>query len=98
MYVLNFYPPTSRFRILIQFLESKHSFSAHISPFYVMIYNFKTRIGILNADLDFKLKLEFQIRICVDRNWDHNSTFQLIVSIGILILPITWMEKTPVLS
>jgi hypothetical protein len=26
-------------RILIQFLESKFSFSADISPFYLMIYN-----------------------------------------------------------
>ena len=59
MYVLNFYPPKSCFRILIQFLESKHSFSAHISPFYVMIYNSKTGIGILNADLDVKLKQDF---------------------------------------
>ena len=47
------------FRILIQFLESKFSFSADISTFYVMIYNSKTSIGILNTDLDSKLKLEF---------------------------------------
>ena len=45
--------------ILIQDLESKLSLSAHISPFYVIIYNFKTGIEILNADLDSKLKLEF---------------------------------------
>ena len=30
------------FKILLLFLESKFSFSAHISPFYVMIYNSKT--------------------------------------------------------
>ena len=57
--VLSFYPPKSCFRILIQFLESKFSFSADISPIYVMIYNSKTCIGILNNDLDSKLKLEF---------------------------------------
>ena len=57
-YVLNFYPPKSCFRILIsyfQFLESKFSFSADISPFYVMIYNSKT----LNIVLNSNLKLEF---------------------------------------
>ena len=47
------------FRILIQIIESKFSFFAHISSFYVMIYNSKTWIAILNADLDSKLKLEF---------------------------------------
>ena len=47
------------FGILIQFLESKLLFPAPISPFYVMNYNPKTWIGILNADLDSKLKLEF---------------------------------------
>ena len=31
----------------------------HISPYYVMIYNSKTSIGILNNDLDSRLKLEF---------------------------------------
>ena len=31
--VLSFYPPTSCYRILIQFLESKFSFFAHISTF-----------------------------------------------------------------
>ena len=40
-----------------QMLESKFSFFAKISTFYVMIYNSKTGIGILDADLDFKLKL-----------------------------------------
>ena len=35
--VLNFYSPKFCSRILIQFLESKFSFSADISPFYVMI-------------------------------------------------------------
>ena len=60
-YVLSFYPPKSCFRniILILFLESKFSFSAHISSFYVMIFNSKTSIGILNTDLDSELKLEF---------------------------------------
>ena len=43
------------FRILISYLE----FSADISPFCVMIYNSKTKIGIVNADLGFKLKLGF---------------------------------------
>ena len=57
-YVLSFYPPKSCFRILILFLESKFLFSAHISSFYVMIYNAKW-IGILNTDLNSKLKLEF---------------------------------------
>jgi hypothetical protein len=57
--VLNFYPPKFCFRILIQFLESKFSFSADISPFFVMIYNSKICIGIINTDLDSKLKLEF---------------------------------------
>ena len=57
--VLSFYPPKSCFRIFIKFLESKFSFSADISPFYVVIYNSKTWIGILNTDLDSKLKLEF---------------------------------------
>ena len=47
------------FRIINQFLESKFNFFADISPFYVMIYNYKTWIGILNIDLDSKLKLEF---------------------------------------
>ena len=45
---LSFYLPKARFRILI-YLESKHSHPAHISPFYVMIYNSKTWIGILNT-------------------------------------------------
>ena len=44
---------------VIQFLESKFSFSADISPFYVMIDNSKTSIGSLNTELDFRLKLEF---------------------------------------
>ena len=57
--VLNFYPPKFCFRILMQFLESKFSFSADILPFFVMLYNSKTCIGILNTDLDSKLKLEF---------------------------------------
>ena len=43
----------------MQFLESKFSFSADILPFFVMLYNSKTCIGILNTDLDSKLKLEF---------------------------------------
>ena len=47
------------FRTLILLLEPKFSFSADISPFYVMIYNSKTWIEILNTDLDSKLKLEF---------------------------------------
>ena len=47
------------FRILIQFLESKFSISADILPFHVMIYDSKTCVGILNTDLDSKLKLEF---------------------------------------
>ena len=59
IYVLNFFPPKCCFRILILFLESKFSFSAHISTFFVVIYIYKTWIGILNTDLDFKLKLEF---------------------------------------
>ena len=46
------------FRILIQFVESKLSFSTDISPFYVMVYNSKTCIGVLNIDLDSKLKLK----------------------------------------
>ena len=41
------------FRILISYLE----FSADISPFCVMIYNSKTKNGIVSAD--FKLKLGF---------------------------------------
>ena len=53
-----FYNSNVIFRILIQFLESKFSFFGDISPFYVMIYNSKTCIGILNTDLDSKLKLE----------------------------------------
>ena len=59
--VLGFYPPKSCFifRILIQFLESKFSFSRDISAFDVMIYNSKTWIGILNTALDSKLKLKF---------------------------------------
>ena len=56
------------FRILILFLESKFPFSAHISFFYVIIYNSKTLIGILNADLDSKLKLEFKNKIWADTN------------------------------
>ena len=43
----------------MQFLEYNLLFSAHISPFYVMIYNSKSGIGILNADVDSKFKLEF---------------------------------------
>ena len=39
-----FYLPKSCSRILIQFLESKFSFLADILPFYVMIYNSKTKI------------------------------------------------------
>ena len=46
-------------RILIQFLESKLSFSADILPFYVMIYNSTTQIGVSNTDLDSKSQLEF---------------------------------------
>ena len=46
-------------RILIQFLDSKLSLSGDISPFYVMIYNSKTQIGVPNTDLDSKSKLEF---------------------------------------
>ena len=42
-------PPV--FRILLLFLKSNFSFSAHISPFYVMIYDSKTWIGIPNTDL-----------------------------------------------
>ena len=60
---LNFYPPKSCFRILIsylefwfKFLESKISFSADISLFYVMIYNSNTWIGILNTDSDRNLR------------------------------------------
>jgi hypothetical protein len=49
---LSFYPPKSCFKIIIQFLESKFSFSGDISPFYVMIYNSKTWSGFLNTDLD----------------------------------------------
>ena len=49
----------------MQFLESKFSFSADISLFYVMIYNSKTWIGILKSDLDSKLK------IWADRNLEH---------------------------
>ena len=45
-------------RILIQFLESKFSFSADISPYYYF-YNSKTWIWILNTILDYNLKLEF---------------------------------------
>ena len=56
--VLSFYPPKSCFRILIKFLESKFSFSADFSHFYVMIYNSKNCIRILNTDLDSKLKLK----------------------------------------
>ena len=50
------------FRIQIQFLESKFSFLENVSYFYVnyvMIYNSKTSIGILNTDLYSHLKLEF---------------------------------------
>ena len=46
-------------RILIQFLDPKFSFSADTSAFYVMIYNSKTCIIILNIDFDSKLKFEF---------------------------------------
>ena len=60
--VLNFYPPKFCFRILNQFLKSKFSFSEDISPFYVVIYNSKTCIGILNTNLDSKLKLEFYVK------------------------------------
>ena len=55
----SFYPPKSCFRILIQFLESKISFSGNISPFYAMIYNSKSWIRFLNTDLDSKLKLRY---------------------------------------
>ena len=58
--VLSFYSPKFSFRILIQFSESKFSFSDDISPFYVVIYNSKTCIGILNTDLDSKSKLELK--------------------------------------
>ena len=54
-----FYNSNLIFRILIQFLESKFPFPADILLFYIMIYNSKTCIGILNSDLDSKLKLEF---------------------------------------
>ena len=47
------------FWIRIQFLGSKLLFSVHIFSFYLLTYNSKTGIGILNADLDFKLELEF---------------------------------------
>ena len=43
------------FRILISYSD----FSADISPFRVMIYNSKTKMRIVSADLDFKLKLGF---------------------------------------
>ena len=36
-----------------------------------MIYNSKTCFGILNDDLDCKLKLEFSNRIWADRNLEH---------------------------
>ena len=42
---------------IIQFLESKVSFSADISP--IMIYNSQICIWIVDTDLDSKLKLEF---------------------------------------
>ena len=58
-YVLNFYPPIFISRLMTQFLESKLSFSGDISSFYVMNYNSKTSIGVLNSDLDSKLKLKF---------------------------------------
>ena len=47
------------FRTLVQFLESKCSFSGDISPFYVVIYNSKTWIGFLKTGFDSELKLEF---------------------------------------
>ena len=37
------------FRILVQIIDSRFTFSADISPFYAMIYNSKTWIGIQNA-------------------------------------------------
>ena len=40
-------------------LEYRFSFSEDISPFYVMIYNSKTGVWILNTMLDFNLELEF---------------------------------------
>ena len=52
-----FYNSNIIFRILILFLESKFSFSAYTSSFYVMTYNSKTWIGILNTDLDEKWKV-----------------------------------------
>ena len=62
------------FWILILFLESKFSFSAHISPFYVqMIYNSKTWIAVLNTALDSKLKLEFKNNIWANRNLEHKA-------------------------
>ena len=41
--------PNSYLEFLIQFLESKFSFSADILQFYVRIYNSKTLIWILNT-------------------------------------------------
>ena len=42
------------FRILISLLESKFSYCADNSPFYEIIFNSKTLIGILKTDLDSK--------------------------------------------
>ena len=55
--MLNYIKKNSIFGNLLQFLGSELLFSAYISPFYVLIYNSKTGIGILNAALDFKLEL-----------------------------------------
>ena len=51
--------PDPDLEFLFYFLESKFTFSAYISPFYLMMYNSKTWIGTLITDLDSKLKLEF---------------------------------------
>ena len=58
---LSFYLPKSCFRIQVLFSESKFSFSALISFFYIVIYNSKTRIGILNT------------KIWADRNYSFFS-------------------------
>jgi hypothetical protein len=59
-----------RILILIQYLKSKFLFLANIPPFYVMIYNSKTWICILNTLLDSNL-LKFLNRIWADRNLEH---------------------------
>ena len=65
------------FRILILFLESKFLFSAHISPFYVIIYNSKTWIGILNTALGSKLKLEVWNKIWAYIKLQHKTLMLL---------------------